>query len=238
VRDFVQGQFPADDGLFDCLLLAQPVSIVIRLTWSDGAAAWTDAVPWPPYYAFTATPAAMVVTSATSPVAFSVDCTVGNRAGAVAPQAGNNIAVYNAAAGAFEQKRILGVTGTGPWALTVDTTNGVSDTTYTPVVGQRVSPWSDSLNSLVPPVIAFLGTMGPGEQFFTFFDPGLRQRRSPPSPRFWPSVITSRLDSSILDLDAIADASIAEGLGQTTLVGAPGTVAYLIELGFLDAFPL
>jgi len=180
----------------------------------------------------------MVVSAVTSATAFSVDCAGGARTGAVAPQAGNNIAVYDVDGGAFRQKRILSVSGTGPWAITVDSSNGVSDTTYTPVVGQRVCPWSDSLDALIAPVIAFLGTMGPGEQFPTFFDPGLRQKRNPPSPRFWPSVITSRLDSSILDLDEISDASIVEGLGQATTVGVPGASAYLIELGLLSAFPL
>ena len=86
-------------------------------------------------------------------------------------------------------------------------------------------------------MLEYFGGMGPGEQFASFFDPGMRQKRNPPSPRFWPSVITSRLTADILSLDAIEDAAVVEGLGQHTTVGTPGTTSYMIELGFLSAFP-
>jgi uncharacterized phage protein gp47/JayE len=242
VHDYIVGQFPGDDGLFACVLLAQNIDIVLQVTWADGAASWVDAVPWPPYCTTVATPSAFVVSAVTSPVAFSVDCISGLRAGAIAPQSGNNIAVYDPVAGTFRQKRILTSTPlggggtTGPWALTIDTTNGVSDTTFTPAINQRVCPWSDSLDALIPPVLEYFIGMGPGEQFSTFFDPGMRQKRNPPSPRFWPSVITSRLTADVLSLDAIEDAVVIEGLGQHTTVGTPGTTSYLIELSHLTAF--
>lgn len=240
VHDYVVGQFPGDDGLFACVLLAQNVDVVVEVTWADGAASWADAVPWPPYCTTVATPSAFVVSAVTSAVAFTVDCVSGLRTGNVRPQVGNNIAVYDPTAGKFRQKRILTVAdtaGTAPYALTIDTTNAVSDTTYRPTVNQRVCPWSDSLDSLIAPALAYFGTMGPGEQFASFFDPGLRQKRNPPSPRFWPSVVTNRLTADILELDAIEDAALIEGLGQHTTVGVPGTTSYQIELGYLSAFP-
>jgi hypothetical protein len=39
----------------------------------------------------------------------------------------------------------LSVTGSGPWTIVVDTSNNASDTTFTPRVGDRAMPWSDSL---------------------------------------------------------------------------------------------
>lgn len=238
VHDYIVGLFPADDGIYACYLLPQLTDIAIRVTWSDAATGWTDPVPWPPYYTTSGTPAAFVVTAATSAVSFTVDGVGGVRG--VAPQAGNNIAFYDLVAATFRQKRILSVAGSGPFVLTIDANNGASDTTYTPAVGQRVCPWSDSLNSLVEPVGDYLGTMGPGEQFTGVqqFDPGVRLRRSPSSPHSWPSVITNRLVADILAVDTIEDASVVEGLGQTTNVGVPGVLSYLIELNHLSVFPL
>lgn len=238
VRDYLIGQFPNDDGICDCIIIAQPVDIVVTVEWGEGADNWIDAVPWPPYYAPSGTPAAVVVTAASSPVSFTVDCTGGVRSGVVQPQAGQTIGVYDPSLGTFQEKRILSFTGTGPWVLTIDTTNGASDTTYTPAVGQRVCPWSDSLDTLIDPVLQYYGTIGPGEQFATFFDPGFRLKRSPAAPRFWPATITNRLATDILEIPAIDDAVIVEGLGRTTTVGTPGVASYLIELGFLSAFPI
>lgn len=240
VRDYVVGQFPNDDGLCDCILIAQNVDIVVSVTWAEGADDWVDAVPWPPYYGPAATPSAFVVTAATSPTSFTVDCLGGVRSGAIAPQAGNTIGVYNQTAGTFEEKRILSVSGSGPWPLTIDTTNGISDTTYTPAIGQRVCPWSDSLDTLVAPVLAYYGTIGPGEQFDNvgLFDPGLRLRRSPRTPRFWPATITNRIATDILNVDSVENAIITEGLNTQTTVGTPGVSSYLIELGFISAFPI
>lgn len=237
VRDYTTGQFPGDDQLLDCILQAQNVDIVVTVIWADGADDWIDPVPWPPYYTTAATPRAVVVTAATSPTSFSVDCAAGARSGAVAPQSGQSIGVYDQAAGVFRKKRILSFTGTGPWVITVDTANGVSDTTYTPVVTQRVCPWSDSLQTLVPPTLAYYGTLGPGEQFASFFDPGQRQRRNPRAPRSWPSTISNRLVTDYLNVEAVADAIVVEGLGTHTTVGTPGVSSFLIELGYLSAFP-
>lgn len=240
VRDYVVGQFPNDDGLCDCILIAQPVDVVVSVTWADGADDWVDAVPWPPYYGPAATPRAFVVTAASSATGFTVDCAGGARSGAIAPQAGNTIGFYDQTAGTFHEKLILSVSGSGPWVLTVDTTNGASDTTYTPMVGQRVCPWSDSLDNLIAPVLAYYGTTGPGEQFTgaALFDPGLRLRRSPRTPRFWPATITNRLATDILDVDSVENAIITEGLNTTTTIGTPGVASYIIELGFLSAFPI
>lgn len=240
VRDYVVGQFPNDDGLCDCIILAQNVDIVISVTWAEGADDWVDAVPWPPYYTLVATPRAFVVTAATSPTSFTVDCLAGARAGAAAPQIGNTIGIYDQTAGVFREKRILSFTGTGPWMLTIDTTNGISDTIYTPMIGQRICPWSGSLDNLVAPVLAYYGTIGPGEQFDNagLFDPGMRLRRSPRTPRFWPATITNRLATEVLDIDSVENAIITEGLNTQTTTGTPGVSSYLIELRFLSAFPI
>jgi hypothetical protein len=160
----------------------------------------------------------------------------------VAPLAGQTIGVYDASARVFQRKRIASVTGVGPWALVLNGTADASDTTYTPVVGQRVCPWSDSLGLLVAPLLAEFGRFGPGEQVASFFDAGTRQRRQPPPQRVWPSRLGARAINGVQDLVAVSDAALAEpvpgDLPLATPVGAPGTLAYLRTLRYLAAFPL
>jgi len=129
--------------------------------------------------------------------------------GAVAPVVGQTIALWDKAARTFRRKRVLTVTGVGPWNLVCTAANGASDQSYTPVVGQGVSPWSDSLEALVEPVLEHFATRGPGELFLIFDQytetrpqEGRRRRREPRSPIEWPN----RTDSEVfVDLQALVE---------------------------------
>jgi uncharacterized phage protein gp47/JayE len=239
VRDYVVGKFPADDQYIELILVSQPVTVLLDVQWATGAAAWADAAPWPARYATGA--GGIVVASATSPVSFTLRTDNDDYTGVTSPVAGQTIALLDLSAGKFSRKRLLSVTGTGPWDCTVDVTNAASDTSYLPLVGQRVSPWSDSLDSIVGVVRDYFNSTGPGEQYGVFFDPGQCQKRNPPSPRYWPYVTSNRLAADLLDrnkVPAIQDSVIREGLGVTATVGTPGATCFLLELGELAAFKL
>lgn len=238
VRDFTAGQTPADDGYCEVQLVAQPEDIVLDVTWADGATSWVDSVPWPPRYDPAGTPSAVICTAATGPTGFTLECQTHVYTGVVQPVAGQVIAFLNRTTGKFSRKKIASFTGVGPWVITADTTNSASDVDYTPVDNQRCCPWSDSLDLLVSPVLKYFGTLGPGEQQSEFFDPGLRQKRNPVSPKYWPNHIGNRIAGDILKEAFIQDAVIREGLGVAAAVGVPGAVAYLIELRYITAFPL
>jgi len=210
VRDYVVGQMPADDQYFEVQLVAQPVDVVLDVSWADGAKGWVDAVPWPLRYDPTGTPSAIGVTAVTSATSFTLDCLTGIRTGAVAPAVGQTIGFLNRTTGTFSRKKIGAVSGAGPWVITADITNAASDVDYVPIVGQRCCPWSDSLDLLVAPIAKYFKTLGPGEQQDVFFDPGFRQRRNPPSPKYWPNVIGNRLAGDILKESFIQDAVIRE----------------------------
>ena len=236
VRTWVEGQVPADDQSMAATLLGQSVDIVLDVQWAQGALDWTDSSPWPLRYSVGGTPGAITVSAAASSTVFTLSST--NYSGIAQPAIGQTIAFYDNANGVFSRKKILSFTGTGPWVVTCDTANAASDTTYSPIVGQRAMPWSDSLITLVPAVVAYFGTLGPGEQIASFFDPGLRGRRNPRAPKYWPNVISNHLASDILNLDSVQDAIVREGLGTTTTVGTVGAVSYLMQLGQISAFPL
>jgi uncharacterized phage protein gp47/JayE len=238
VRDYVVGQMPGDDGYLDIALVSQPVSIVLDVEWATGAANWEDSTPWPERR--DAGAGAVVVSSATDSTHFVLATDNAVYSGVADPIAGQTIAFFNAAAnGSYSRKRILSVTGSGPWAIVVDTTNGVSDTAFTPAIGARACPWSDSLADLIETAASYFGLTGPGEQRATFFDPGVREKRYPYSPKDWPSTVSNRLAGRLLsDVSAVGDCIVREGLGTDATVGTPGAISYLLELGELIAFPL
>lgn len=242
---------PASDGIFMCTLITSPLPMVYKVEWADSAPGWADASPFPLYQspgnnwsvtnAVPATPTLFHVKSLT-------DTTV--------PQPGQSIGVLDLANQYFARKRILSATPyLGGYTIAVDTSNSVSDVAYAPLVGQLISPWSDSLDSLLAPTLAYFDSVGPGEQFASFFDAGLRQRRDPPSPAFWSSQIANRMiggppnastppdinaapTPTLLSTSNVEDVELLEpAVPYQTPVGVPAVSSYLTTLGSLAAFP-
>jgi uncharacterized phage protein gp47/JayE len=236
VESYVVGEMPADDGAYFCVLLEEDTDVAYAVTWDESAAGWEDIAPWPPFYEVGGTPGPVIVSAATSATSFTLSAT--SYTGIQQPQTGQTIAFYDPDEFEFVRKRILSFTGTGPWVITVDTTNNVSDTSYTPAVGQRACPWSDSLDSILPGLHAYFDTLGPGEQVATFYDEGRRQRRQPRPPRYWPSELTTRdLIRALDDVSEVADVDVFEGDGEAPTVGVAGVSSNMLALRFVSAFP-
>ena len=124
------------------------------------------------------------------------------------------------------------------WDLTFDPSNLASD----PVCacpGALLSPWSDSLTLLPAGIVAYFGTLGPGEQFATFPDPGVRGRRMPLSPESWPSTIYNQaLVDAFQASGATSDVTpILPGTPASPPLGTPGVSLYLFELADLAVYP-
>jgi len=229
VAAFLAGQMPGDDGIIVCTLLANAINVNLKVTWAQGAAGWVDAQPWPAYAATQVTAAGG--SSSTTIIVDNV---------ATVPSVGQSFALFDAASGVFRKKKILTVSflAGSTYILTIDTANSASDATYTPYTGQVLCPWSDSLNDLVTPVVSYFDTIGPGEQLSSFFDPGLRQRRSPPNPQFWASSITNRAITDVFDVPSVQDVVLVDPtVPYAAPTGTPGVSAYLTTLKNLAAFP-
>lgn len=236
VLAYLSSQMPADDNIFAGTITAQPTNVALRVAWAQGAATWVDTAPWPAYSPITTQ--AVLVTAVTDALNFTLATANASYAGVAQPSAGQTIALYDRTGQLFRRKRILSVTGTGPWVIACDTSNAASDASYAPIVGQRACPWADSLNTIPPAVIAHFDSLGPGEQFLTFFDPGLRQKRSPAASSIFPAQLTNRLTTPVLALPSIQDAIIAEpAIPIAPPNGTPGVLSYLLTLGFLAVFP-
>jgi hypothetical protein len=235
--------FPGDDSITVATILPVPLTVAASVAWRKNAAGWADNQPWPPFvwnsqanpptYAPVAVDASAPPTSTTTRVTTTI--------ATVDPQPAQTLAVYNLAAGTFQRKRVLNVapvTASKSWDLTFDTTNNASDL-YVPVAGQLVSPWSDSLNQLPAAVVSYMLGLGPGEQFASFPDPGVRGRRQPESPTAWPSVVANAdLVGALRATRPVSDVvlRLPAPMPYPTPVGVPGVLVYLFALGDLAVF--
>ena len=224
----------SDDQIFLAQLLESLVSIVYRVSWSRRAPTWVDIAPWPTFVT-----GLTLVTNSITPTPTS--CQLQGTTSQPDPVVGQTIGLYDRTAQTFRRKRIAAVSINSAglnWNLTFDGTNQASDITYVPVVGQIASPWSDSLQQVVSPTLAYVDGFGPGEQVSSFPDPGLRHRRQPEAPEQWPNTVTNRITDPLFGLSAVQDVALAAPtVPYATPVGAPGTLSYLLTLGDLAVYP-
>lgn len=228
--------FPTDYSIPVAIILPQTFTVALGVTWITGARGWTDRTPWPEY--LSADPvhvddSASTITSNSFQVTTTVPTT--------SPQVGQTIAVFDAATRKFKRKRISAVTTITPtlsWLLEFSISNGASET-FIPAVDALVSPYSVSLSRLVTPLITYVTTLGPGEQFATFPDPGGRQRRWPYSPDTYSSIVTNdglvgvgRSSGATSDVEVLLPST-----PFTTTVGTPGVTMYLLQLADFAVYP-
>lgn len=258
VLSMVGGEMPATDGIYMISIVPFAVNPALGVIWRQGVPGWVDTTPFPVFHQGALVAASPNAAGILSAVTFRLS----SPAMTEVPQVGQSVAFFdksNPTAPAFRRKKIRSVTAISAtqYDITVDTTNGVSDTSYTPANGQPCSPWSDSLDTLSPSVLAYFDALGPGEMVSSFFDPGLRQRRSPASPTFWPSAITHRLLGGttvpqppqgpqqnqppvpvLYNLASLYDIDLLDPpVPFNAPVGIPGVSANLPTLGSILAFP-
>lgn len=226
------GGFPSSDGLFMAAIEESPVDVFMGVTWTKQAKGWANVVVWPPFVA--ADP--VHVNAGVTPTATAFRLSTSGTA--PAPKVGNDIAFYNAPARRFSNKRIASVvevTLGQAWDVTIATANNVSDASFIPATGARVSPWSTSLTQLVLPLLQYMGSLGPGEMVASFADEGTRQKRQPESPDEFPSQISARDLGNAPPRALVSDVVLYEptpnGVTKTTPVGTPGVLVGLLILG-------
>ena len=227
--------FPTDFNITVATVLGQTVAVQLGVTWISGANGWADLTPWPEYIASDSVivdGAAAITTGA-----FRVTRTLSG----IAPQVGQTIAVFDLASKRFKRKRIATVAtivSGKSWNLTFTSDLGASDT-YVPTAGSLVSPWSPSLQRIQTEIVTYFQGLGPGEQFASFPDPGGRQRRWPPSPEQWASVVANEgLVAATKASGVISDVEVlAPATPYATTVGTPGVSVYLLQLGDIAVYP-
>jgi hypothetical protein len=231
---------PKDDSIAWCTIVVSNVVVAVKIRWAQGVARWLDGVPWPPlpsdllayYVDYASSPGGTA-----TPTVFAVKTTTSDAT--VAPQVGQTIGFYDRTNNKWFRKRVGAVSGANPWTITVDQTNGSSDTSYTPTDGALPAPWSDSLGLVSDTVLDYFDSLGPGEQLATFFDEGYRQKRSPPSPQSWPYTASSKMTLGAEELSAVESLLVAAPtLPLVTAIGTVGVSSNLLVLVTFVAYAL
>ena len=237
VRNHIASLAPRSDMGFFLNITDVPTNIVAQVEWAQDAEQWADEAPWPEYFEQVpgAGSGAVQVSGATDPLTFTLATSNGDYTTCGDPATGTTLAVWDNVNKAFCRKKVLTVVGGGPWTITCDGTFGASDTTYTPVIGQRVAPWSNSLQYLVSPTVAYFDLVGPGEAKATTYLDGSRTRRDPAPPKVWPDRITKALERDLEALSAVASLDLTEGSGVTV---GPSLTPDMLSLLNLSAFPI
>ena len=194
VYAYVASQLPGDFALTPSAIIEQDAFVDLSVDLDTRSAQWTDATPWPVYAAYY--DERIIVSAITSPLVFELNTQNGLYSGVIAPSIGNTIAMYDRAFGVFRRKKILTVTGTGPWAITCDSSALQSDTSFTPTFGLSVSPWFDAINDCSAEAGKHVALLGPGEAvpYVSIPEDGTRMRRQ---PRPYPAQFDDRITQSI-----------------------------------------
>lgn len=237
VRANVIGQMPKDDSVFVYSLLPDTVDMDLRVRWRRSAVGWTNAAPWPKY----SQSAPVEVVASPAPTATTFRLRSANPATSP-PAPGQVIAFYNTATRSFVRKALRSITATVgssvTWDVVADDANTASDTSFVPAAGDRPMPWSDSLPSLLEPLLAEFDKLGPGDHV-TFDSGGLRRRREPTGYEAYPYELSGRALSPLYELPSVDDVQVASpSLPHSPPVGTPSVSAYIIELGALRVYPL
>jgi uncharacterized phage protein gp47/JayE len=227
---------PRTDLKFHLATVGETVDVVCKASWAFAATQWADETPWPAYYpeAPVAGSGAIVIFSGASPLSCVIESFNADYTTCGDPVAGQTLALYDAPNKVFRNKRILTVAGGGPWTVTFDGTLSASDTTYTPVAGQRVMPWSYSLDAIPPIVTAHFAGIGPGETHSATYLDGQRTKRDPAVGESWADRVTKTLETSLESLAQVEFLDIEEG-GDTVATAA--MTPHILTLGDLSVFP-
>lgn len=235
--------FPGDDGLFLAAMNEIPVGVHIGVRLTKAALPFSDHLVWPGYVLGSP----VRVSAATSPTSFTLESA--GPGPFIDPKIGTTIGLYNPGSRRFVRKRFATVTIVTPglkWSVTCVATNNASDTNYTPIPdtgsgpGQVVSPWSESLQLFVAPMLKYFGSLGPGEMIPHFVDEGTRQKRQPESPDEAPSVLSSRDISDTVPRAIASDVVVFQptpsDVSYKTPVGVSGTLVNITVLGDFAVF--
>jgi uncharacterized phage protein gp47/JayE len=238
IETYVKARVPADDGIFMFAVSAQPTGTgrtpIIGIKFITGETGFVDQDPFPKYnvpvgvtqWTIGATPSPTATT-------FQVVSSNGTYSGS-GIRNGQTIALWDPTTYKFVNKRILSFTGTGPYVITCD--SAASNTTYIPVIGQGVSPWSDKINAIAQTVVDYYNSISPGENTNWLPDPGGRMRRFPPDSIKYPYGVTSRVTDGIADRTDIQNVTVLSGLTNAPNAGTPGVNVFMILLQDLTIY--
>jgi hypothetical protein len=240
VESYIKSYIGEDYSVFTLAMGIDPnaaaLSPAATLKFSPNVLSWADLDPFPRY--FTSTQGFPIIGAVTSATSFQV-AYQSSYSGVLQPRVGQTICFYNNSMRKFIPKRIASFVGTGPWTITVDTTNASSDTTLLPSPNQYVMPYATKLDEFANLVMSRYDKLGPGENVATLIaaDPEKRGRRFPESNIAFPFFVGTDIFQDVQARDDVDSVIPLAGTNITTTIGSPGTLVYLVLATDLGLYP-
>jgi hypothetical protein len=233
---YVSGKLPGDFSITPAGIGTTDTVIYLSVSLDQRYVTWSDFTPWPEYHAPTA--GLVYVSASASATQFTLATDNSVYVGVNAPSAGTTLALFDAPFGVFRRKKVLTVTGSGPWDIVCDATLEQSDVTYKPVVGQSPSPWFDAINECAAVVGAHMAQLGPGETVPISLLPedGTRMARQPrPYPGQFNSDLTGKIALDVVSgVPAVASCTLNPTTNTVTTPNITGLVSIVSILDAVD----
>ncbi len=216
----------------------QPADVVLRIAMARGSVGgWYDASPWP---AFNTSYPEVQITNVVSDTQFDIQ-TDDTLPGGVSSLSGENapqLMIWNKGISRFEKLVVDSVTVAGSTATIVLN----EAPSFTPVLGNRVSPYTDRLDIIAESFESYFDELGPGEVVDLETDArGARAYRYPPPDERYPNRAGQAILSRLIDtLGGVAADAELTYISR----GEPDLPAHIIDgpnmivLGNANVFPL
>ncbi|MCP4674331.1 MAG: hypothetical protein GY854_02195 [Deltaproteobacteria bacterium] len=220
----------------------QDADIVLRVAMGRGiAGGWVDVDPWPNPESLTTSYPAVEISSVTSQTEFDVTTDFELPGGATillgssAPQ----LMVWDQTKSRFVQLSVASVANVDPTTYTVTLSQAADITIET---GQRISPYTDHMDTLAEATEAYFDELGPGEAIDLDIDERAhRAFRYPPVNERYPSRAGQAIISRLMDAlgEAASDASLEEiSRNEPDLPGDLIDGPNIVTLGNVAVYPL
>jgi len=159
-------------------IVPQPATMVMRISMATGrSGGWADAEPWPPYSSSFPDPGLTVVAGGGLTLSFITDQSLPGEVAVLSGVDASQLMLFNPEISRWVELDVLSVTDPTPgssiartFVVVLSSLPGLLDENFVarlPLVGDKISPFTDRADIIANSVEAYFDTLGPGEAVLT-----------------------------------------------------------------------